>query len=227
MYAWGNLVRLPITWPTASSAQRSAIMTVVLFGVTVVVFSAFSIGAEVALGHPIQSANVPGYSPSLLDAVWHVATAFVLVLPARRWASLWLAPTLALGLDVDHIFGDILPTVTGRTAHVVFFIALVGVLLYVVQGRSAAFLAVGAVIAHIAVDGGRFPLFGPVSVGLVRIPLPILLALLPVAAVLFYLAGRDIRELRRPTSLIALSVVCLAVGAVFVYLPTIATFLTQ
>lgn len=226
-YAWGNLIRLPITGPKASALQRSAIITVLLFGVAVVVFAAFTIGVEVALGHPLQSATAPGYSPSLLDAVWHLATAFVLVLPARRWAALWLAPVLALGIDADHIFGDVLPTVTGRTDHNLFFLVLIGALLYFLQGRSASFLALGAVLAHIAVDGGRFPLFGPVSVSLITIPLPILLALLPVASVLFYLAGRDVRELTRTSQIAQIAVVSFAVGAVFVFLPALATFVTQ
>ncbi|HZY92440.1 MAG TPA: hypothetical protein VFG07_06690 [Thermoplasmata archaeon] len=226
-YSWGNLWRLPYARPDAGRAQRSGIATLLLFATGALVFAAVTIGVEVALGHPLLPPNAPGVSPSLADALWHLASAFLIALPARRWVTLWLAPALALGLDIDHVFGDVLPTVTGRTDHDVLFVLAIGVVLYVLQGRSAALLASGAVLAHIAVDGGAFPFFGPASVTFFAPPLPVLLVMLGAAAGLFYLAGRDWKELWRPTHLASVAAAGFAVGALFLYLPLVASVIGQ
>ena len=226
-YSWGNLWRLPFTWPTAGPAGRSAIVTLLIFGVATVGFAGATVAVEVALGQPLSSAETPGYSHSLLDAAWHLATAFVLVLPARRYVGLWLAPTLALGLDVDHLFGGVLPTVTYRTAHDLLFVVIIGALLYWTQGRSAAFFASGAVLAHIAVDGGAFPLWGPLSVAYITPPLAALLVLLVAGSVLFFLAGREVRELWSSRSLLSVGVACAAIGLLLAFIPQLSTFIGQ
>ncbi len=226
-YAWGNLFRLPFAVSSPSAVRRSPVVTLVLFAVGAVGFSAFTIGIEVLLGHPLVAAQTPGISHSLLDALWHLATAFVLALPARRWVHLWLAPVLALGIDLDHLFGGILPTVTGRTAHDLLFLVVISLLIYQVQGRSAALLATGAVLAHLAVDGGEFPLLGPFSATSYAIPLAASFAMLVVAALLFFLAGREARELRRPTYVASVLAAAVLVGLVFAYLPAVAAFVGQ
>ncbi|HYK92474.1 MAG TPA: hypothetical protein VEY07_00315, partial [Thermoplasmata archaeon] len=164
---------------------------------------------------------------SLVDALWHLLTALGLALPARRWVVAWLAPILALGLDVDHVFGDVLATVTGRTAHDLFLVVLVGGLLYELQGRSAALIGVGAVLAHIGVDGGGFPLLGPISTTFYFPPLAVLILFIGLAAGLFFLAARPLRDLRRPTSVALLGGAIAVVALLFVYLPVVSTFIGQ
>ncbi len=226
-YAWGNFWRLPITGPTASALRRSGMLTVILYGAAVLGFSGLLVGVEVLLGHPLLNAATPGFSHSLADALWHVVSALAIALPARRWATVWLAPVLALGLDVDHLFGGILPTVTMRTAHSLVFLLLVSAILYIAQGRSAAFLAAGAVLVHIGVDGGSFPFFGPFTVASYGLPFVGSVVFVAAAAGLFFLAGREPSEATRPYPLATMALACAAVLVAFAYLPFLSPFVGQ
>ncbi len=226
-YAWGNIWRLPITRPTAAALRRSGILTVFLFGAGVLGFSAAVVGVEVLQGWPLIAPATPGFSHSLADALWHLLSALAIALPARRWAVAWLGPVLALGLDVDHLFGGILPTVTMRTAHDLLLVVLLAAALYWVQGRSAGFLAAGAILAHIAVDGGAFPLLGPFTVATFVLPFAASVVLFVAAAVLFFLAGREARELLRPFPLLLVAIACAVALSAFAYLPLLSSFVGQ
>jgi hypothetical protein len=220
-----RLSSLPFLRPPVSGWRTRSWATVVLYGVTVVLVALVTIGIEVGLGQPLVDARTPGTSHSLEDAVWHLTAGFVLALAVARRTALWLAPVLSLGLDADHIFGAILPTVTGRTSHSLLCIAAVSLILYALQGRTGALLAGGAVVGHIAVDGGTFPLLGPASTALYPVPLVVSAVLLVAVAATFVLAFRPSSELVRARTLstIVISTAILLVAMQF--LPTVSTFL--
>ncbi len=169
--------------------------TLLLFLAAVLLWSYGAFLTEILLGATPLSPHLPPSSASLADALWHLATAFLLALPTRhRWA-IALAQALALGLDIDHLFGSFFPTVVTRQAHAFLFVAMVGVALYVVRGRPSGLLASGAVLAHIGVDGGTFPLFAPLSTTFFPLTLAEQIAFLAVAAFLFVLSMRSYREI--------------------------------
>ena len=225
--SWRDFWDLPLTGSGAAGWRRSALVTVVLYGALVLGFSLLAIGVEVALGHPLQAATPPGISHSLVDAIWHLGTALVLAIPARRWVAVWLAPVLALGLDVDHVFGDVLPTVTGRTAHDLLFVLLVAGLLYWLQGRSASLFAAGAVLAHIGVDGGGFPLFGPATPSFFSPPLAILITFIGAASALCFVAARPAKEVGTPLGIGGIALASGCVATLFAYLPVLSSFIGQ
>ena len=187
--------------------RSSRIATLVLYGLAVLAFAVAIIAIEVALGDPLVPAKSPGASHSFEDACWHLGTGLALALPARRWTAAWMGAIMSLGLDTDHVFGYVLPTVTGRTDHCIVFLIGGALLLYWLQGRTAGLLTAGAMITHVSLDGGSFPLFAPVSTA--TYPLPWALTALGVfaAAVMFYLAFRPARGLRQPVDVVLIGVV--------------------
>ena len=204
--------------------SRAALRTIGIFVGGVIAFSSVALWLELAAGYPLHASHVPGTNRSVEDALWHVGTAFVLALPARR---LWLAvvgPALALGIDVDHVFGAVLPTVLDRQAHDLFFLILIGLLLYYLEGRSAALSSAGAILAHVAVDGGRFPFFAPVSVATYPLALWESVVLLTLGAGLFFLSVKHLRDLRAPTNGLALVAVVAGVSIALAAVPAVAMF---
>ncbi len=206
--------------------RRDAVATTILYLGAVVAFSAAAIAVSVGLGDPLLSGQVPSGGKSGLDAIWHLLTAFVLVLPLRRRLAYLLAPLLSLGIDIDHIFGSFLPYVVGRQAHDVFFLVLVTLFLYAIEGRPAALLGAGAVVTHIAVDGGTFPFFAPATLAQFPLPYGVEVGLLVVAAVLFHLAYRPARELASPRTGGALAVVVVTVSVAVLFFPLLFSFNT-
>ncbi len=219
---WPGLLRSP----GRAFGMRDAVTTTILYLVAVVAFSAAAIAIAVGLGDPLLSGQVPSSGKSGLDAIWHLLTAFVLVLPLRRRLAYLLAPVLSLGIDIDHIFGSFLPYVVGREAHDVFFLVLVSLFLYAVEGRPAALLGAGAVVTHIAVDGGSFPFFAPVSIAQYPLPFPAAVLLLVVAALLFHLAYRPVDELRQPRIALPIAGVIAAVSVAVLFFPLLYSFNT-
>ncbi|MCI4331491.1 MAG: hypothetical protein L3K19_06560 [Thermoplasmata archaeon] len=176
-------------------------------------WSAGAFGVELALGDRLLAHRSPDTSKNAADALWHVATALVIALPSRR-VYVWVAaPAFALALDVDHLFGAVLPTVVIRSAHDVFFIGLFGVVLLIGFGRPAALVAVGAVLEHIAVDGGGFPLFAPITTTYYVLPFPAQVALIGGAAFLLFAALRPVREFRSVKALAQLGGASLVLAA--------------
>lgn len=162
-------------------------------------FSAAMFAVERALGDPILTGRLPGGSKSLGDALWHLFTGFLVAIPMRRRLMLLVGPLLALGIDADHIFGTVLPTVVDREAHNLLFLVALGVILAVVRNRSAAAAAVGFATLHIGVDGGAFPLLAPFTTATWGLPYPVAAALIAGAALLAFAAVRPVSELRRPS----------------------------
>lgn len=165
-----------------------------LYLALVLLWSGGAFEVEVLLGHPPLPPHLPEPGASFVDALWHLGTAFLLALPTRQRWAIALAPSLALGLDIDHLFGSIFPTVVTRQAHALLFVVLVGLALYAVRGRAAGGIASGAVLAHIGVDGGSFPLLAPFSTAFYPLNLGEQGVFLVVAAALFLLGVRTARE---------------------------------
>lgn len=206
--------------------RASRLWTLVAYGLTVLGFALFLIGCEVGLGDPLVLARSPGNLRSIEDAAWHLGTGLALALPARRWSAAAMASLMTLGLDGDHIFGDLLPTVIGRTDHCLVFLVAAPFVLYALQGRTAALLGAGAVLAHLSLDGGAFPLFAPVSVATYAFPLAVTAVGAVAAALLFSLAFRPRRVVLSTRSLLAIAVVSAVCVAAYVVLVASVTFLS-
>jgi hypothetical protein len=208
-------------YPTAAGfTSRDGLLTLLVFLAAVVGFVAICIPIELALGDQLASPHPLGPGASSTDAVWHLATAFVLVLPVRRRVAIWLAPFLALGLDIDHIYGSYLPTVIGRPAHALLFAVVVALVLFALRGRPAALLGVGAVVAHVAVDGGSFPFLVPITPAFYPLPFSAEVLLVVVAALLFFTAFQPLSALRSPKVLTAFATaVGIVVAADYFLLP--------
>jgi hypothetical protein len=192
---------------------REGLFVGLLFGVVVFLWSAGSLGIELLLGDRLRAGTPPGASFGLLDGLWHLATGFIAALPARQRTLLWAAPAMSLGLDIDHLFGSYLPTVLIRPAHNLFLIAILAVVLYVGAGRFGMSAAVAAVLVHIGVDGGTFPLFAPASLTMYPLAYPVQLALIVAAVLLYFLSVRPLGRLkdRRAVLSVVVSVGVLAV----------------
>lgn len=180
---------------------KRALALLVTFEISVLVFATVALAVELALGYSPYQGHFSGPSRAVSDAIWHLATALVLVVPARNRVLLVVGPTMALGLDIDHVFGAFLPVVTPRPAHDLFFVGLLALALYLLFGRLGALLGPGAVLAHFAVDGGTFPFFAPVTVHEYPLGFPEQVILLLVGALLIFLSSRKAAELRRPRTL--------------------------
>ncbi|MCI4317976.1 MAG: hypothetical protein L3J96_05500 [Thermoplasmata archaeon] len=197
---------------------REAAFVLLLFLIGVILWSFGAVAVELLLGGSLLTPHTPRPSPSIADALWHLGTAFLLVLPTRHRVAIALAPALALGLDFDHLFGSVFPAVVGRQAHALLFVVLIGVALYLLRGRPAALLAAGAVLAHIGVDGGGFPLFSPASTALTGLTGVEQVAFCGVGALLFLAAVTPNSEIPRPrtwvplVAVVAVLAVVLALG---------------
>ena len=222
----GPWTRLPFARGSSDGWRANGLTTVALFGVGVLGVTVAILELELASGRPLLTAAFPSVSRSWQDAIWHMATAFAIALPARRRVLLWLTPVLALGLDGDHLFGAIFPTVTYRTAHSFVFAAAIGLVLYGVQGRTAAGVALGAVLEHVSVDGGAFPLFGPFATASYALPFAVSVAGLVGASVLLVLAARPAVALRSPRTVAGIAIAVAAVAIAFWLLPGYGTFLS-
>lgn len=206
--------------------RGDAIVIVGLFLAAVLAFSAAAIAVAVALGHPLLAGQIPGGGKSGLDALWHLLTAFVLVLPLRNRLAAVLAPALSLGIDIDHLFGSVFPYVVGREAHDVFFLVLVSLFVAALEGRSAGLLTAGAVVTHIGVDGGVFPFFAPATLTLYPLDYPVEVALVALAAVLFFLAYRSPRDLLRPRTGLPVAGAVAVIAVAMIFFPYLFTFNT-
>lgn len=164
-----------------------------LFGAFVagdLVFSSISnLIAHLLQGVPYLPAQPPAAGPNLLDAVWHLATGLLFALPMRERRALLVVPALTLLLDVDHLFGAVLPVAVPRPAHDLLFFALLAAGLLPTLGRRAMALAVGASLLHVGVDGGTFPLFAPASPASFGLTFPEQLAFLAAAALALAVAA--------------------------------------
>jgi hypothetical protein len=201
--------------------RRRALALVVAFALVDLAWDAVLAAIEFSLGLAPHHARTIALLPNLEDAVWHLATAFVLVLPIRRRPLFALGPLLALELDVDHVFGFLLSTPLGRLAHDVFFAVLATVVLGTVFGRVGATLPAAAWFVHLAVDGGNFPLFAPATPTTFALPYAIEAAFVVIAALLFFVGVRrasQLRTLRYGLPLLAAVVVLSAV--LYVYTPS-------
>jgi hypothetical protein len=180
---------------------------------------------ERALGDPLLQHRSPDTDKNAADAVWHVATALVLALPTRRRLAWVLTPLFALGFDVDHVFGGVLPTVVIRSAHDVFFLAVLAVGMGLIGGRPALCLAVGAVVEHLAVDGGGFPLLAPATTAYFVLPFAAQAVMIGVAGVLIFVAFRAPSELKEPSQGAPVAGAAIALAAVVWFLwPYISPF---
>lgn len=192
--------------------ESALILALYLGAVLLWSFGAF--GVEVLLGGTVLAPVRPGAGASGVDALWHLGTAFVLALPTRhRWAVL-LAPALALGLDIDHLFGAVFPTVVTRQAHALLFVVLVGLALYALRGRTAGLLAAGAVLAHIGVDGGSFPLFAPLSTAFFPLDLAGQVVFVAAAAILFFVSVRPWKDALAPRDALPIAGVVAALAVI-------------
>ncbi len=194
-------------------SSRQAFFIGVAFIVADLLWSTFLALVEPLLGVPLHAPHQFQGAASTIDTLWHLATAFVLVLPTRNRLLWVLGPLLALGLDVDHLFGGVLATPFPRLAHDLIFAAALGAALFVLLGRAAGLLGPAALLAHVAVDGGGFPLVAPFSPVEFTLGYPAQVALVIVAGLLFYVALRSPVELRRPRPLLgwvaAVAALCL------------------
>ncbi len=199
--------------------------TVLLLMAVDLLWSAGAFAIEVALRDPLLHHRNPETDKSLADAVWHVATAFLIALPTRRVLAWVLVPLLALGFDVDHVFGGLLPTVVIRSAHDVFFLAALAIVMLLVRGRPGVALSVGAVIEHLAVDGGGFPLFAPVSTAYFVLPFPVQAAMIGGSAILLFVALRPLSDLRQPRVFAPVAGAAIAlVSIIWLFWPVISPF---
>jgi hypothetical protein len=197
----------PLSW-------RDAGILVALFlgGILLWSFGTFLI--LLGLGYPEAPHHPPGLSTSLVDALWHVGTAALLALAARDRVVLVVAPVLSLGLDIDHLFGTVFPTVLPRSAHDLFLIGALGLVIYFLRGRPSAFVAAGAILVHIGVDGGGFPLLSPVTTTFYTLDLPLQIILVAGAGLLFALAVRPLRALRARENWLPLVVVVVVLSSI-------------
>jgi hypothetical protein len=207
-------------WEVRSANFRGGVVLGLLFGAVVFLWSAGTLGIELALGYHTRAGSPPPGSFAVLDALWHLATGFIAAIPARQRTLLWAAPLLSLGLDIDHLFGGILPTVIIRPAHDLFLLALVAVVLYATRGRFGAFAGPAAILIHIGVDGGTFPFLAPVTLRSYPLIYPFQVAFVAIAVVLMFLAAHRAQELRRTRTWIAVLAAIVLLAGLLALIPS-------
>jgi len=183
-------------------AIRKGVRLLVLYAVVVLGFSLVALVVELALGDPFSTGRSPGVSRSFEDAAWHLVTGLAIAVPTRRRALIVLTPVFALAIDVDHVFGSLLPTVVPREAHDLFFLVAIALVFLPLAGRAWTQLAIGATLVHLGADGGSFPLLAPVTTQSWAFPFAVAVVTIVAAALLVGLSGRTPRELVRPAYLV-------------------------
>ena len=154
-----------------------------------------------------HAASHPGQADAV-DAVWHLATGLLVAIPARDRRLYLLAPALSLGLDVDHVFGLVVPAAVSRPSHTLLFVALAVVVALAWKGRWMAFGVGGAVLTHLAVDGGSLPLLAPVVFSRWTLSPVVEGVLVVFAGGLFLLAlGRHDKRIRDPRAWVELGII--------------------
>jgi hypothetical protein len=199
--------------------SREALVVLLLFCGGSLAFAGVSVLLELGAGDTLVTGNLPGPTHSVEDALWHLGTGFLLALPARRRVLLWLGPLLALGIDADHVFGGLFPTVVYRGSHSLVFLVVVVVVLYRFSGPAGAGLGAGGFLVHLAVDGGAFPLFAPLSIAAFPLPLGLQVIGVGLSALCTFLAVNPWRELTKRSRWLPM-IAC--AGALAVVLATVA-----
>ena len=189
---WGSILR-PGRWGWRTGLAGSAVFAALVVGWTgaMATFLWLS-GASTPLPHQLPE------TASLEDALWHLGTAAILAFAAGRRTSYWAAPVMALGIDLDHL-GALWGWVgLHRPAHDLVFLVVATLVLYRLVGRPAALTAAGALLEHLAVDGGTFPLLSPFSRSYYALSYGLEIALLVAAGVLLMVAVRPLRAISTP-----------------------------
>ena len=188
-----ELRRIPL-----GPSLRRALGGTFLFVLVSLAFAGAAVGVELLFGHTLAAGRGGDPVRLVADAAWHFATGVVLALPTRRRGLVLALPLMTLGIDVDHLFGGLLPTVIGRESHSLLFLVVVVAVLYRVFGRDMALLGASATLLHLGVDGGGFPLLAPVTTAAWPLSFPVAVAAIVVAAALVGLAARRLAEMLRP-----------------------------
>lgn len=185
---WRSLLPVGVQPPSEEFSLGLGLRVVVLFAILDIAFCAVSITIGWALGYPLDPEEQVTTSFAARDAGWHALTGLILALPTRNLRLYVLGPLLTTEIDIDHLFGTFLPSDGVRPAHDLFFLVLLVVVLFLSYGRSAAYLGAGGFLAHIALDGGKFPFLSPIT--LTQWPLPLVgeAALALVSMILLYFA---------------------------------------
>lgn len=193
--AWLRVVR---DEPVDCLDRRNAVWTLVYYVVGVLAFATAAFAIEIALGDPVISNHLPGSTKSFYDALWHLFTGFAIALPLRNRIFLVVAPLLALGVDFDHVYGGVLPTVVYRESHNLLFLVLIAAVLAYGTGRFATLAVPGGLMLHIGVDGGAFPFFAPVTTQTFGLTFSEGSVFVVAGATLLFLSVRPARDLLRP-----------------------------
>lgn len=195
-YRLGRLVEIFLPRPGEPSRLRDSVGLLSFFLVAVLLWCTGLTLLEFGLGLPFLPTGGANTRANYLDALWHLGTGALLALPFRRRSLYVLLPAFSLGLDVDHLFGYVLPAPFGREAHNLFFLALLAGISYATVGRFLSASASAGWLTHIAVDGGAFPLFAPFSTQTYPLPYALELLLLAGALIAAHLSVRSLRSLR-------------------------------
>lgn len=198
--------------------------TLALYSFLAIAFAGAALAIEVALGDPLRSSHGGPFTHDLEDAAWHLATGLALALPTRRRGLILTMPFLTLAIDLDHVFGVWAPTVVGRDAHNLLFLALAVGVTYQLLGRAPAVLAAAATVLHLSVDGGGFPFLAPVSLQTWSLPAPVAVAGVGLAAVLIATAARPLAELLRPRYAVPTLIAVAGVVVVGTFVPWVPVF---
>lgn len=203
---------------------RRGLTLAVVYAIASVAFAGAAVAIELAFGHALAHGHGGDVARSLEDAAWHLGTGLAIALPTRRRVLCLVLPLMTLGIDADHVFGGLLPTVVGRESHSLIFLVLVTAVFALIFGRDAGLLATSATLLHLGVDGGSFPLLAPASAGVW--PLPFGVAVLGIAAAggLALAVGRSPRDLFRLSCLVPAAVAVSAVVVAGFLIPWVQVF---
>jgi hypothetical protein len=190
----GRWIRSVPPWQEPLHARDGVGMLVLYLG-AVLAWCAALTPLEAALGFPLLRGGSVATTSNYLDALWHLATGLAIAVPSRNLRLCAVLPLLSLGLDVDHLFGGLLPAPFPREAHDLVFLLLAAAAMWVVAGRFLAGAVAAGWIAHVAVDGGAFPLLAPFAATAYPLPYPGAVAALVGALLLGFLAVHPVRAL--------------------------------
>lgn len=167
----------------------------------------------------------PGGLADFEDGLWHLGTTALLALPTRRPKLIAGAALLSLGFDADHLPGYFGFAVVARPDHnLVFFVVAAGVM-FAWQGAAGGFAAAGAILSHIGLDGGKFPLASPLTPHLFGLTFATQVLFIAIGGLLIFLAARSPRELLRPRTAGSMAgVVAVLAATVFFVWPVLGIF---